>query len=208
MTNPDYTAIAIVLDRSGSMARIKTDAEGGLNTLVDDQRKQPGRATLMLTQFDDQYEVVHGSKDIKDTPPVVIQPRGRTALLDAIGKTIADFGSELAAMPEDDRPAKVIVVIVTDGFENASHDWTYSTVADLIKSQREQWAWQFVFIGADQDAIAAAAQIGIDADSSIAFASTASGLRSMAGATSGYISDYRLSGKAAFSDADRDATSK
>lgn len=169
MTNPDYTAIAVVVDRSGSMASMQKDAEGGLNTFIKDQKKEPGDCSLRIDQFDTIYENVIKSTPIKDVNKYSLQPRGGTALLDAIGKTVTSFGEELAALEEDARPGNVIVVVVTDGGENASGEWDAEGVKALIKKQEDEFNWSFVFLAANQDAIAVGGQYGFNAGTSMTY---------------------------------------
>ena len=116
----NYTDITVILDRSGSMSTIKTDMEGGLNSFFAKQRELDGLCKVSLHQFDDKYETVFENKDIADVPEVKLEPRGMTALLDAIGKTVNSLGLRLSELNESDRPGKVVVLIITDGFENHS----------------------------------------------------------------------------------------
>lgn len=110
----DLTDITVVVDRSGSMASCRKDAVGGLNTFIDEQKKQPGHATFTLIQFDDKYEVVHNGIQLNDVPACDLVPRGSTALLDAIGKGIVTTGERLKALLEDQRPGLVVFVILTE----------------------------------------------------------------------------------------------
>jgi len=169
MTNPNYTAIALVVDRSGSMATMLEDAQGGINTFIKDQKDLPGRCTVRLDQFDGIYETLYKSTDVKYVGPYVLKPRGGTALLDAMGRGIINFGQELADMNEADRPANVIMVIVTDGDENSSVEWTKGAVAKLVKKQEDEFNWTFVFLAANQDAIAVGASYGFNAGSSMTY---------------------------------------
>lgn len=196
MTNPDYTAIGVVLDRSGSMAGIKSDAEGALNTFIEDQKKEPGKATLTLAQFDDHYELVHDNIPLDSVPPVTLTPRGLTALLDAIGKTVVAMGETFAKMADEDRPGKVLVAIITDGIENASRDWTRASIFQLITQQREKWGWDFVFLAANQDAIAEGAGLGVK--SALNFEATGAGVRAGGQSLSNYAGTYRSTGKGRF----------
>jgi uncharacterized protein YegL len=172
MPNTNLTAIAVVLDRSGSMQGLEEATIAGLNQFLRGQRAAEGQAVLTLVQFDDQYEVNRDFADLKDVPDLTqadYQPRGSTALLDAIGRTITDMGNKLAAMPEATRPGKVVFVIQTDGFENASREFNHARIQDMIAHQRTKYAWDFVFLGANQDAIASGAMLGIAATSSLSY---------------------------------------
>ncbi|MFW6336198.1 MAG: vWA domain-containing protein [Phycisphaeraceae bacterium] len=170
--DPDYTDITIVLDRSGSMESCREETIAGFNRFLDQQRALPGMASITLIQFDNQYEKHYVGiplAEAADLTPQTYVPRSGTALLDAMGRTIKGLGRHLASMPQADRPGKVLFVTLTDGQENASRRYTPSRVMSMIRHQREQYGWQFIFLGANQDAIAAAGQLGIDRDASITF---------------------------------------
>ena len=169
MTNPNKTAIAVLMDRSGSMGVIRNDAEGAINAFIEDQKKLDGECTVRLAQFDTVYEDVYKSRDINSVKNYHLRPRGGTALTDSIAKLVIDFGVELAALPEDDRPGTVIVVIVTDGEENSSKEYTAEGVKSLIQEQTDKYNWNFVFLAAGQDAIATGAGYGIARGSSLTF---------------------------------------
>jgi hypothetical protein len=205
MTNPDRRHIAIILDRSGSMQTVKTDTEGGLRAFLATQAEAPGDTTVSLYQFDDQYEAVYENKALADVPDFVLHPRNMTALLDAIGRTVNAVGAQLAAMYEPERPGEVVVVILTDGCENASHEFTLPMVKELIARQQDSYGWQFVFLGADQDAFAAAAGIGIRAGTTLSYAS-ANTTDSMTKAGQ-MVARGTASGLYAFTDHERDQTS-
>jgi uncharacterized protein YegL len=166
------TDITVVLDRSGSMQSTREDAMHGFNALVEDQKRLAGEAWLSLVQFDDQYQV-----DYIETPMAGVaelthemyQPRGSTALLDAIGRTIDAIGHRLSARPERDRPDKVIVVIITDGEENASRTFTASRVSEKIAHQRDVYKWEFLFVGSNQDAVMTAAHMNIAAAQALTY---------------------------------------
>jgi len=155
------TEIIIVLDRSGSMQKIRGDMEGGLDKFFEDQRKLPGRCTVTLTQFSDRYEVVYQGCDIKDVPQACLVPDGTTALLDAVGRTINEVGKRLADTPEAERPGRVLFLIITDGRENASREFRRDDIKKMVQHQTEKYSWQFVYLGANQDAFAEASSIGI-----------------------------------------------
>lgn len=176
----DLTEIAFVLDRSGSMNPIAGDAIGGFNTFLHDQQALPGEARLTLVLFDHEFLVTHNNVNIRMVGPLDAKtyvPRGMTALLDAVGRTIDDMGARLAATPEDQRPSKVIFAILTDGQENASRDYTFTKVAGMIKHQQDKYQWEFFFLAANQDAIAAAGALSIAPKDAIAFQATGQGVR-------------------------------
>jgi uncharacterized protein YegL len=169
MTDPHLRHIAIVLDRSGSMQTIKADTEGGLAAFLAAQREAPGTTTVSLYQFDHACETVYEYLSLDTIPVFALQPRGRTALLDAIGETITALGADLASHAEAERPGEVIVVILTDGQENASRKYTQEAIKALITQQQDIYSWKFVFLGADQDAFAAAGEIGISREMTLSY---------------------------------------
>lgn len=169
MTRADLTHLYFLLDRSGSMQSIKTDTEGGFAAFVEEQRRAPGECRVTLARFDDRYEVVYSGLALADVPPLELQPRGSTALLDSMGRLITDAGQELAALPEDRRPGTVVVAIMTDGHENASREWDRPAIKSLVEQQSEHYAWQFLYLGADQDAIEVGASVGVPRDQSLTY---------------------------------------
>lgn len=172
MTMPNRCAIAVVLDRSGSMGSVRSETIEGFNEFLASQKQAPGEATLTLVQFDDQFDIMHDATPLECVQSLTIDtfvPRGTTALLDAIGRTIDGLGRRLAAMPEHERPGRVIVAIITDGMENASTRYKRSQVFDMITHQRRKYSWEFMFLAADQDAIAAGRELGINREFSASY---------------------------------------
>lgn len=169
MTDPTYTHLAFLLDRSGSMQAIKKDTEGGFDAFVRSQAEQSGRCTVTLAQFDTDYDVVYTGIDIAQVAPLDLRPRGTTALLDSIGRLVQETGSWLTAMPEDARPGTVLVGIMTDGLENASKEWTRPAIKALIEAQERDYAWTFSYLGANQDAIEVGSSIGVDPSRSMTY---------------------------------------
>ena len=157
----DLTDITLVVDRSGSMEACRSDAEGGVNRFIKEQQEQPGDALLTLVQFDTEYDFVHTGVAIKDVPEYRLVPRGMTALLDAVGRAVNETGERLDKVAEADRPGCVVFVIVTDGHENSSKEFTKEKVKEMIDRQRGQYNWQFTFLGADAAAFDEAAAMGI-----------------------------------------------
>jgi hypothetical protein len=170
MTDQTLTHLYFLLDRSGSMQSIKSDIEGGFAAFVDEQRTAPGACKVTLAQFDDRYDVVYADRDVADVPPLDLQPRSRTALHDAIGRLVTEAGAQLAGLPEERRPGTVIVAIMTDGLENASQEWSGSTVKALVEQQTREWGWQFMYLGADQDAVEVGTALGVPAAQSMTYA--------------------------------------
>lgn len=159
----DLTDITLVVDRSGSMSSVQDDAEGGVNSFIEEQAKEPGEALLTLVQFDTEYEFLHKGTDIKDVPKYELHPRGMTALLDAVGRAINETGERLANMDEQDRPGLVIFVVMTDGHENSSREFSKAQVKEMIECQQNEYSWHFTFLGANQDAFAEAGGLGVRA---------------------------------------------
>lgn len=160
----DSTYISVVLDRSGSMQTIKNDTIGGFNAFLEDQKKAEGEALFTLAQFDHKFDLRYDGINIKKVAPLgetTYVPRGQTALHDAIGRTINSVGAKLAAMKETDRPAKVIFVIITDGLENCSREFTGKQIKEMIEHQQQKYNWDFVYLGANQDAIAVGESMGM-----------------------------------------------
>ena len=163
--NNELTEIAFILDRSGSMQSLTEAAITGFNSFLEDQLDTPGEALLSLVLFDDEY-ILHANraplKEVRKLDTQSYVPRGTTALLDAIGQTIDTIGAKLSSTPEKDRPGSVTIAIYTDGYENASREYSSTRIREMIKHQTEQYDWQFLFLAANEDAIATAAQYGID----------------------------------------------
>jgi Mg-chelatase subunit ChlD len=175
----DATDIAFILDRSGSMQSMAEEAIGGFNAFLKEQQKEAGGARLSLILFDHEYTPIVENSPIDQVEPIdekTYEPRGMTALLDAMGRTIDDLGEQLAAMPEEERPGTVIVVTLTDGLENASKDYTREKVAERIKHQEEKYSWEFIFLGAHMDSIDEAEAFGIQRASSKVYASVEEGI--------------------------------
>lgn len=201
MTNPDLTLLGVLVDRSGSMRQCKDDMEGGLNTFIESQGKLPGKAEITLAQFDDDYEVVYRPMPIADARKYTLVPRGMTALLDAIGKFITQVGESLDKKAEDEKPGKVIICIVTDGMENASKEYKRDDVKKLVEQQRNDYQWEFVFLGANMDAVAEGASLGVPQASSMSFDTRAAG--QTYAVMDSYVATSRAGNAASFTDKDR-----
>jgi hypothetical protein len=169
MTDSNKTLIAALLDRSGSMSTCTAATEDGWRELINEQRSHPEYCEVMLAQFDTEYEVLYPPTVITAVPEFVVVPRGRTALLDSAGRFITEVGQQLTALPEDQRPGQVICLIMTDGMENASRQWDWEAVKKLITQQREVYGWEFIFLGADIDAVAVGERMGMDARYSMTY---------------------------------------
>lgn len=204
-----HTEITIVLDRSGSMSSVADDTIGGFNRFLADQRSAPGTASITLHQFDDQFETPIKAQDVRTAPDLTSKtfiPRGNTALLDAIGRAIVDTGSRMQSAGND-CAEKVVFVIITDGHENASHEYNHDKVFEMISHQRDKYKWEFVFLGANQDAIKAATNLGMAGANAMTYAANSAGTQSAFLSTSSNLRSMR-SGQSkcmAYSDADREA---
>lgn len=194
MSDKNFTHMSIVLDRSQSMSVVRAVTINGFNNFLREQKAVPGRSTLTLIQFDDQYTPIHTATPlgfVSELNEATYQPRGYTALLDAIGRTIDETGAQLAALPEEHRPGKVVFVVITDGEENCSRKFTRARVFEMIEHQRKNYAWEFVFLGANQDAIQAGSAIGIEPSNSMTFAHNDHGTQSMYASLSANTVKYR-----------------
>lgn len=155
--------VTLVLDRSGSMSSCKTDTEGGVNEFINEQKNQEGEVSVSILEFDTELDYVCENIPAKEVGKYTLEPRGMTALLDAIGKAVNDTGKYLAGLPEEQRPALVTIMIVTDGHENSSREFNTKTIKDMIEHQQEKYNWQFSYLGANQDAFLVGGQLGFNA---------------------------------------------
>lgn len=173
----NYTDLNIILDRSGSMCNIASDMVGGIKTFLDTEKQTGDETRVSLYQFDDKYETVFVDKDIKEDLQITLTPRGGTALNDALGRTIVSVGEKLEKIPEQDRPNRVLFLVITDGFENASKEFSRETVAEKVKHQREKYSWDFIFLGAGEKAVLEQHKgVGISRSSSKGFAANTMGV--------------------------------
>ena len=202
MTDPNYTALLLVIDRSGSMIAIRDAMVDALNRLLAEQSALDGLLTVDVVIFDGVIEHTHTMADAR-TVRIELEPRGGTALMDALGASIQIFGQQLAALPEPARPDTVQVIIVTDGHENSSREYDHDMVRDLITQQTEQYDWDFVFLGANQDAVLTARDLGIGRDSALTYDAGADGVRGMSRSTSRYMTDVRRKRKRGFDEDER-----
>lgn len=163
----NLTEIVFILDRSGSMSGLESDTIGGFNSMIAKQQKEEGEAIVSTVLFDDETDVIHDRVAIGDVKKLTEEDyyvRGCTALLDAVGGAIHHIGNVHKYAREEDRPAKTLFVITTDGLENASRHYSFKDVKRLIKRQQEKYNWEFLFLGANIDAIEVAGNMGISRD--------------------------------------------
>ena len=201
----DLTSINVIIDKSGSMGHLATDTMGSFNSFVAEQKLVPGEAVFTLCTFNEHPVLVHDFVKLASVPDLnrkSYYPNGGTALLDAMGTTINSVGAKLSALPEDERPSKVIFLIITDGQENSSRSFTKEQVKSMVEHQRDVYSWEFVFMGANIDAIGEGTSLGISAQNTMNYAPSAVGTRSLYSSVSSSMTGYRggSSSKASYFD--------
>lgn len=170
--NNNLTEIVFILDRSGSMAGLEDDTIGGFNAMVEKQKREQGQALLSAVLFSNESQVIYDRADIQRVEPMTdrqYRVGGCTALLDAIGGAVHHIANVHKYAREEDRPAKTVFVITTDGMENASRAYTYGDVQRMVKHEQEKHGWEFLFLGANMDAISAARSFGIRPDRAVRY---------------------------------------
>jgi len=188
----ERTQIVCILDRSGSMSSIMTDSIGGFNTFLKQQKELKDEATLTVALFDDKYDLLYDNIDVKKVEELTNKvwfPRGTTALYDAIGKTINAVKATHAKLG-DERPSKVLVCIVTDGHENASHEYKLDTIKKLIK-ECENDDWNFIYLAANQDAFAVGTSFGVSAGNTYTYTASSAGVFNMSSTLTNSAVSYR-----------------
>lgn len=208
MTDPTYTAIMLLIDRSGSMHSIKDSAENGISDFIASQGCAEGRRTIRIAQFDSEYELVHESLDALDAPRYRLVPRGVTALLDSMARAITEFGEELAALPEQRRPGTVIFAIMTDGLENASKEYNWSEIKEMVEHQERTYSWQVIYLGANQDAVATGARLGVRHGRSMTYTASSVGTQAVLDSIDMYVTAAASGQAPEFSDEDRENATK
>ena len=161
----NLTELVFILDRSGSMSGLESDTIGGYNSMIEKQKAEEGEANITTVLFDDKVELLNQRVSIQEVKKMTDKEyyvRGCTALLDAIGQTIHYMGNVQKYAKEEDRAGKVLFVITTDGYENSSKEYSYDKVRKMIKNQKDRYEWEFIFLGANIDAVETAKQVGID----------------------------------------------
>lgn len=175
----NLTEIVFILDRSGSMKGLEADTIGGFNAMLERQKKAEGEVLLSTLLFSNETEVLHDRADIRRVEPLTLHDYrvgGSTALLDAIGGAIRHIGNLHREACTEERPAHTLFVITTDGQENASRRYGYAELKRLIERQKERYGWEFLFLGANMDAVAAASRFGIDADRAVRYHCDSAGI--------------------------------
>lgn len=188
------TEIVFILDRSGSMSGLEKDTIGGFNSTIEKQKKEDGEAFVSTILFDDESEVLHDRVPLASIAPLTEKEyyaRGCTALLDAIGGAIHHIGNVHKYARDEDRPEKTIFVITTDGYENASRKYTSDRVKQMIERQKEKYGWEFIFLGANIDAIETAKSFGISEERAANFVNDGDGIEVMYSAQCCLMSDIR-----------------
>jgi uncharacterized protein YegL len=163
----ELTEIVAILDKSGSMSSLTDDTIGGYNEFIEEQKQLPGEALLTTVFFNHEYQLLHSGKDIRKVRKITRKDYiagGNTALLDALGKTINDIGLKLHNTSEENRPAKVIFFIITDGQENSSKEFSQEKIKEMVELQKSTYRWEFIFMGANIDAFSTAGALGISQD--------------------------------------------
>ena len=162
--NANLTQLVFILDRSGSMGGLESDTIGGFNSMLQKQQNEPGECRITTVLFDNEYDVLHDRIDIQAVSPITENEyfvRGSTALLDAVGMTIGKIGAVQKNTLEEYRAGKVLFVITTDGMENASREFSYDKVKSMVEHQKSKYSWEFIFLGANIDAVDVADRFGI-----------------------------------------------
>lgn len=178
----NLTEMVFILDKSGSMYHLTEDTIGGFNSLIDKQRLEQGEAYVTTVLFDDQYRKLHDHVNIQEVKPITSNEYyagGCTALVDAVGNTIDSVGKRLSETPEEERPEKVVFVIVTDREENSSVEYSKSRVKEMIEHQQSKYSWTFMFLGANIDAVSEAGNLGINLDFARTYSATEIGTQSV-----------------------------
>lgn len=192
----ELTELVFVLDESGSMNSVRYDTIGGFNRFIEDQKKIPGKANITLITFNSDSIVKYFSIPIENLKPLTAEtymPGGMTALYDAVGMGIDKLGKKLSETPEEKRPSKVLFVILTDGEENHSKEYTIHKIQEMIKHQTEVYNWEFMFLGANINVQEVSRSINIKPSNAMAFATTQASMENMYSAVSRCVSNYRVS---------------
>jgi uncharacterized protein YegL len=208
MTDATYTHMALIVDRSGSMYGIQGDMNGAIRELLAKQAQEPGGLLVDITTFDSEIEFPYVDTRPDDVKGDIIEARGTTALLDAIGVTIARLGKKFSLMKEEDRPGTVIVVIVTDGMENSSTEYTRPQIKAMVEEQTTKWNWTFMYLAANVDAFATGQGMGFAKGQTIAYAASAVGTSNVYAGLHANASRARRGDESGFTDDERVAATE
>ena len=192
----NLTELVFILDKSGSMSGLESDTIGGYNAMLKKQQEEPGEAIVTTVLFDDNYELLHDRINIKGIQSITEKEYfvgGSTALLDAIGKTIHKIGNAQRHTKEEQRADKVMLVITTDGMENASKEYNYEKIKKMVEYQKEKYGWEFIFLGANIDATSTAERFGISSDRAANYNADGEGTRLNYEVVSHVVSELRAS---------------
>ena len=193
----NLTQLVFILDRSGSMTGLESDTIGGFNSMLKKQKEEEGECIITTVLFDHEVELLHDRIDIRAVRPLTKQDytvKGSTALLDAIGKTIHKIGNAEKNTAEEYRAEKVMVVIITDGEENSSRFYSLREVKHMIERQKERYGWEFIFLGANIDAVETATRFGIDRDMAVDYVPDKEGVELNFRMMSEAVASYRACG--------------
>ncbi len=194
--NRNLTEIVFILDRSGSMSGLENDTIGGYNAMLKKQQEENGEAIVTTVLFDDEYQLLHDRFNIHWIRPITPKEYyvgGSMALLDAIGKSIQKIINVQKNTSDDQKADKVLFVITTDGMENASREYSYGRIKKMIEYQKEKYGWEFIFLGANIDAVLTAERFGITQDRAANYHADGEGTRLNYDAVSNVVSDLRAS---------------
>ncbi len=189
------TEMVFIIDRSGSMTGLESDTIGGFNSTISKQKKEEGEATITTILFDNRYEVLHDRFDISQVGEMTEKEyftRGSTALLDAMGSAIQKTVNVQRHLPEEDRAEKVVFVVITDGYENSSCEYSYKDIKRMVEKEQKKYGWEFLFLGANIDAIAEGGKLGIRANRTVNYMHDDIGTAMAYDAMSAAVSECRL----------------
>lgn len=198
MTNPNYTHISILIDESGSMQHLAADTIGGFNSFIEEQRLVEGKATVSVHTFSTRRKTLSSMVPIKEATLLdraSYSPSGGTALNDALGQSIIDLGKDLSDLPEEDRPGKVLFIVITDGEENSSCSFSKEQVKSMVEQQESIYKWNFIYLGANVDSFAESSSIGIRGANTLNYDASADGIRGTYTVLSGSIGSSRIHAK-------------
>jgi len=191
----NQTELVFIMDRSGSMYGLENDTIGGFNSMLTKQQAEPGECRITTVLFDNEYEILHDRIDIKGIRPISEHEyfvRGQTALLDAVGRTINKISGIQRNTTEDYRAEKVLFVITTDGMENASREYSYENIKLMIERQKEKHGWEFIFLGANMDAVEVANRFGVDRNHAQSFHNDSEGIALNYSVISDAVASFRV----------------